>query len=53
MPFQTSSSLALFLLRGFHFGGGGRGGSGFALLLVGLVFAGMLFWAVQRSRSTT
>jgi hypothetical protein len=48
-----SSSLATILLRGHHFGGG-RSGAEYVLLLVGLGFAGVLVWAIQRSgRSTT
>jgi hypothetical protein len=50
---SSSSSLATLFLRGPHFGGG-RGGSEFVLLLIGLGFAGLLVWAIQRSgRSTT
>ena len=29
--------------------GGGRGGAAFFLLLLGLCFAGLLFWAIGRS----
>jgi len=47
---NTSNSLAVFLLRGFH---GGRGGTDFVLLLVGLGFAGLLVWAIQRSGKPT
>jgi len=49
----SSSSLALLLLHGYHFGRG-RGGADGVLLLIGLGFAGLLVWAIQRSgRSTT
>jgi len=37
-------SLAFLVLRGLHFGGRGFGGG--LLLLVGLVFAGALVWAL-------
>jgi hypothetical protein len=52
---MTTSPLALILLDRFHFGHtGGRGGADFVLLLIGLGFAGLLVWAIQRSgRSTT
>jgi hypothetical protein len=48
---------ALALLRFGHFrfhhlGHFGRGGSGI-LLLVGVVFAGVLIWALTRSRQST
>lgn len=49
---NTSKVLGVSLLHGFHFGGG-RGGSEFVLLLVGLGFAGLLVWAIQRSGKTT
>jgi hypothetical protein len=52
--FYSSSSLGLLLLHGYHFGGGGRGGANGVLLLIGIGFAGLLVWAIQRSgRSTT
>jgi hypothetical protein len=44
------SSLAVLLLRGDHFG---RGGADSVLLLIGLVFAGVLVWAIQRSGKRT
>jgi hypothetical protein len=47
---NISNSLGLMLLRGFH---GGRGGADFVLLLVGLGFAGVLVWAIQRSGKPT
>jgi len=48
----ASSSLAL--IRFGRFGGHGGGGAEIVLLLVGLCFAGVLFWAIGRSgRSTT
>ena len=44
---------SLAMMRFGHFGGRG-GGAGFFLLLIGLCFAGLLFWAIGRSgRSTT
>jgi hypothetical protein len=43
-------SMAFLLLRGFRFGGGGGAG---ILLLVGLVFAGALVWALVGSNKTT
>jgi hypothetical protein len=47
----TSDSLAM--MRFGHLGGRG-GGAEIVLLLVGLCFAGLLFWAIGRSgRSTT
>jgi hypothetical protein len=48
----SSTSLGLFLLDRFHFGGG-RGGTGLVLLLVGVGFAGLLVWAIQRSGKST
>ena len=45
----SSSSLALMNLARF----GGRGSADFVLLLGGLVFAGLLVWAIQRSGKTT
>jgi len=46
----SSSSLALltYLLTSMRFGHG-RGGADFVLLLIGLGFAGLLVWAIQRS----
>jgi hypothetical protein len=47
-----SDALALALFRFFHFGG--RGGGAFVMILLGLIFAGVLVWVIQRSgRSTT
>jgi hypothetical protein len=44
---------SLAMMRFGHFGGRG-GGTEVVLLLVGLCFAGLLFWAIGRSgRSTT
>ncbi len=45
----SSSSLALMNLARF----GGRGGADFDLLLIGLVFAGVIVWAIERSGKTT
>ncbi len=46
MTQTTCNSLAM--ARFGHFGGG-RGGAEFLLLLVGLCFAGFLFWAIGRT----
>jgi hypothetical protein len=46
----SSSSLAMLTLARF---GGGRGGAGFVLLLIGLAFAGLLVWAIERSGKST
>ena len=48
----SSSSLALAFYRGFRFGGGHRG-SEYVLLLIGVGFAGLLVWAIQRSGKST
>jgi hypothetical protein len=45
--------MAMILLDRFHFGHPGRGGAGYVLLLIGLAFAGLLIWAIQRSGRTT
>jgi hypothetical protein len=47
-----SSSSALYLLHGYHFGGG-HGGADAILLIIGLGFAGLLVWAIQRSGKST
>jgi hypothetical protein len=47
MMANSSNSLALLLLHGYRLGG--RGGADFVLLLIGLGFAGLLVWAIQRS----
>jgi hypothetical protein len=53
LPMTTSpNSLALLILHGYHYGGG-RGGGEFVLLLIGLGFAGLLVWAIQRSGKST
>jgi len=36
-----------------HRFGGGRGNTEFGLLLIGLAFAGLLVWAIQRSGKPT
>jgi hypothetical protein len=46
----SSSSLALLTLARF---GGGRGGANLVLLLIGVGFAGLLVWAIQRSGKST
>ncbi|WP_263358432.1 hypothetical protein [Acidicapsa ligni] len=48
----TLSPLAFILLRGHRFGGA-HGNAEFVLLLVGLGFAGVLVWAIQRSGKNT
>jgi hypothetical protein len=47
----TATENALAMVR-FHLGGG-RGGGGFVLVLVGLVFAGALIWAISRPNRTS
>jgi hypothetical protein len=51
---MTTLAMNSFAMMRFgHFGGRG-GGAEVVLLLVGLCFAGLLFWAIGRSgRSTT
>jgi hypothetical protein len=44
-----SNSVASIILRGNHFGAA-RGTTQTVLLLIGLVFAGVLFWAIERNR---
>jgi hypothetical protein len=46
----SSSSLAMLSFVRF---GGGRGGADFVLLLIGIGFAGLLVWAIQRSGNRT
>jgi hypothetical protein len=43
-----ANSLALLRFGHFHFGHFGRGGGGGFLLLIGLVFAALLIWAITR-----
>jgi hypothetical protein len=50
--FLSPSSLGLLLWHGYHFGGG-RGGANGVLLLIGIGFAGLLVWAIQRSGKST
>jgi hypothetical protein len=45
---QAAYTLALARFGGFHFAHGGGPGGGTALVLVGLVFAGVLIWAISR-----
>lgn len=47
---MASLANSLALMRFGHFGG--RGGGGSVLFLVGLVFAGVLIWALTRSGSS-
>ena len=42
-------STALLNDLAFRFGGFGRGGGGFAFLLVFMVFVGVIVWALSRS----
>ncbi|HEX4320515.1 MAG TPA: hypothetical protein VHZ52_06410 [Acidobacteriaceae bacterium] len=53
MMTTSSSPMAMILLDRFHFGHPGRGGAGYVLLLIGIAFAGLLVWAIQRSGRTT
>jgi hypothetical protein len=50
---MTNTSLGLILLRGFHGFHSRHGGMDIVLLLVGLGFAGVLVWAIQRSGKPT
>jgi hypothetical protein len=50
---MTNTSLGLVLFRGFHVFHSGHGGTDVVLLLVGLGFAGLLVWAIQRSGKPT
>jgi hypothetical protein len=47
---MLTNSLALYL-RGWH--EGGRGGAEFALVLLGLGFAALLVWIIERSGRRT
>jgi hypothetical protein len=47
---MATNSLALYL-HGWH--GGGRGGAEFALILLGLGFAALVVWAIERSGRRT
>jgi hypothetical protein len=47
-----ANMLAASFIHGYRFGGG-RGGAEFGLLLIGLAFAGVLVWAIQRSGKST
>jgi hypothetical protein len=49
---MTTSSISLAMLTLVRFGGG-RGGAEFVLLLIGLGFAGLLIWAIERSGKST
>jgi len=48
MQILSASQLAMARFHGF--GGGHRGGFEVVLLLVGVAFAGVLVWAIERSR---
>ncbi|HEY5083056.1 MAG TPA: hypothetical protein VII48_00920 [Rhizomicrobium sp.] len=48
---STANALALVRFGGPHFGG--RGAGDFILLLIGLVFAGALIWAISRPGRTS
>jgi hypothetical protein len=53
MALTLKSTLAIVLMRDDHFSGRNDGAE-MILLLVGLAFAGLLVWAIQRTgRSTT
>jgi len=52
MSTAISNSLAAFYLDLYRFGGG-RSGTQAVLLLVGLGFAGLVIWAIQRSGKPT
>jgi hypothetical protein len=47
-----ANMLAAAFIHGYRFGGG-RGGAEFGFLLIGLAFAGVLVWAIQRSGKPT
>jgi hypothetical protein len=47
-----ANMLAATFIHGYRFGGG-RGGAEFGFLLIGLAFAGVLVWAIQRSGKPT
>lgn len=49
MSMVTVDALALLRFHGF----GGRGGGEVVLLLAGLVFAGLIVWAIQSSGKPT
>jgi hypothetical protein len=49
MSMVTADALALLRFHGF----GGRGGGEIVLLLVGVVFAGLIVWAIQSSGKPT
>lgn len=46
------NALALVRFGGFRFGHFGGRGDGGVLFLIGLVFAGVLIWALTRSRGS-
>lgn len=48
-PKEIMMSTALLNDLAFRFGGFGRGGGGFAFLLVFMVFVGVIVWALSRS----
>jgi hypothetical protein len=52
MAIFNPNALALIYRHGYRIGGG-RGSAEVVLLLVGLVFAGVLVWAIQRSGKPT
>jgi hypothetical protein len=50
----AENALALMRFGWFHFGHfGGRGGSSGFLLLLGVLFAAILIWALVRPRQST
>jgi hypothetical protein len=51
MTMTLENALALMRFHWFHFGHvGGRGGNAGVLLLIGLIFAALLIWALARPR---
>lgn len=50
---ETMASANMLAATFIHRFGGGRGNTEFGLLLIGLAFAGVLVWAIQRSGKPT
>jgi hypothetical protein len=48
----SANMLTATFIHGYRFGGS-RGNAEFGLLLIGLAFAGVLVWAIQRSGKPT
>jgi len=51
MSMSNACSLALLRFHGYR--GGGHAGTELILLLVGVAFAGVIVWAIQRSGRPT